>query len=67
MLLWVIQPEDSDAEDHFELLADGESLSKLNYLGLDFKLIDAYVPVFDGYLGINNKKVISGAFEWRPS
>ena len=53
MLLWILQPEDSDAVDGFELQANGESLSKLEYLNLDFKLIDQDILVFDAKVDIN--------------
>ena len=54
VLLWIVQPEDSDAEDGFELQANGVSLSKLEYLNLDFKLIDQDILVFDAKFDIND-------------
>ena len=67
MLLWIVQSEDADQEDHFELQANGTSLSKLEYLNLDFQLVDTEVPVFNGEIEINNNEVIDGSSEWRAA
>ena len=67
MLRWIVQPEDADAEDSFELSANGEPLSKLEYLSLDFKLIDEEAAAFEGKVIINGKTVTERGFEWRPS
>ena len=47
--------------------ANGEDLSKLEYLNLDFKLVDGEVPIFDGLVNINGVEVSKGAFEWRAA
>ena len=47
-LLWIVQPEDSHGEDCFELLVNGVSLASLDYLNLDFKLVDEEIPIFNG-------------------
>ena len=54
MLLWIVQPEGTVAEDCFELQANGVSLSKLEFLNLDFKLTDEEIAVFDGDVRINS-------------
>ena len=53
MIRWIIQPDDADAEDCFELQANGVPLVKLDYLNLDFKLVEKDVSVFDGEVEIN--------------
>ena len=40
MLLWNKQPEEADADETFELQANGVDLTKLDYLSPDFKLIE---------------------------
>ena len=54
-----MQPDDDETEDCFELQANGVHLSKLEYLSLDFKLIEQDILVFDGHVNINGKSVIS--------
>ena len=58
MLLWIVQPEDADQDDCFELQANGTPLSKLEFLNIDFQLIDSEVEVFDGRITINDQSVI---------
>ena len=67
VLLWIVQPEDSDKEDCFDLQADGTPLSELDYLDLDFKLTDEDVTLFQGTLVVNGQGVITENFEWRPA
>ena len=48
------------------------SLTKLDFLNLDFKMVEQEVPVFDGSILINGKAVIGEQkrpeqFEWRPA
>ena len=67
LLQWIVQPDDEDTEGCFEIQANGVSLSKLDYLNLDFKLEDEDVPIFDGIVVINQSEVASGKFEWRAA
>ena len=67
-----MQADDTDDEDCLELKANGEAVTSLNYLSLDFKLFDGDFPVFNGALNINKKDVVgyksdNEQFEWRPA
>ena len=42
-------------------------LAKLDYLNLDFQLVEEEVKTFDGYVNINGKTIIETEFEWRPA
>ena len=42
-------------------------LAKLDYLNLDFQLVEEEVKTFDGYVNINGKNCIATEFEWRPA
>lgn len=70
VLRWVVQLEDSDDVDRFELQVDGDPLAKLFYLNLDFQLIEKEVEVHNGCLIINDKGItesVHGEFSWRPT
>ena len=47
--------------------ANGSKLATLEYLDLDFKLVDEDVAVFDGKIELNGKMVTERQFEWRPA
>ena len=40
--------------------ANGEALSKLEYLNIDFKLVDGEVSIFDAHVMINEVEVSKG-------
>ena len=63
----MIQSEDTEKEDFFELQVNSVSLSKLEFLNLDFKLIDEEVAIFDGHVSVNGKSVADNTSEWRPA
>ena len=48
VLTWVISEDDADNEDSFVLEANGELLSKLDYLDPNFKFVDREVVLFNG-------------------
>ena len=60
MIAWILQPDDTDKEDCFELQVNGVPLAKLDFLDLNFKLVDEEVPIFNGDVLINEKKVTQG-------
>ena len=57
-LFWIVQPDHSEAEDGFELHANGRSVSKLEFLNLDFKMVDEEMAIFNGQVRINNEFVV---------
>ena len=67
VLLWIIQPEDAEGEDTFELQANGVSLSQLVFLSPDFKLVDEKVPIFNASVFANGKTASLLQFEWKTS
>ena len=71
MLKWDIADSDTGLPDIFTLEANGAALSKLEYLGPDFKLVDEDPAFFDAWLWLNNedygKEVHGGSFEWRAA
>ena len=59
MLRWHIADEDSEEQDAFVLEANGEPLSKLDYLSPTFKLVEADPIFFDA--GVSVKRLKEGS------
>lgn len=51
----------------FALKADGRPLSEFEFTDPGFKLVDEKVAIFDGVIGVGEKMINYGTFEWRPA